>query len=46
MRLQKRRQCHAPALHAGPSYRVAGTLTNVDIITERSFWIGVIQAQQ
>ncbi|WP_310450985.1 lipopolysaccharide biosynthesis protein RfbH [Sulfuritalea sp.] len=25
----------------GHSYRVAGTLTNADIITERSFWIGV-----
>ena len=25
----------------GRSYRVAGTLTNADIITERSFWIGV-----
>ncbi|MFH1871209.1 MAG: lipopolysaccharide biosynthesis protein RfbH [Pseudomonadota bacterium] len=23
------------------SYRIAGTLTNADIITERSFWIGV-----
>ncbi|MCM2305835.1 MAG: lipopolysaccharide biosynthesis protein RfbH [Sulfuritalea sp.] len=23
------------------SYRVAGTLTNADIITERSFWIGI-----
>jgi len=25
----------------GRAYRVAGTLTNADIITERSFWIGV-----
>jgi CDP-6-deoxy-D-xylo-4-hexulose-3-dehydrase len=25
----------------GRTYRVAGTLTNADIITERSFWIGV-----
>ena len=25
----------------GRSYRVAGTLANADIITERSFWIGV-----
>ncbi len=25
----------------GRSYRIAGTLTNADIITERSFWIGV-----
>jgi CDP-6-deoxy-D-xylo-4-hexulose-3-dehydrase len=25
----------------GRSYRIAGTLANADIITERSFWIGV-----
>ena len=25
----------------GRAYRVAGLLTNADIITERSFWIGV-----
>lgn len=25
----------------GRAYRVAGTLTNADVITERSFWIGV-----
>ena len=29
-----------PYMH-GRTYRVAGTLTNADIITERSFWIGV-----
>ena len=28
----------------GRSYRVAGTLANADIITERSFWIGVYPA--
>jgi CDP-6-deoxy-D-xylo-4-hexulose-3-dehydrase len=25
----------------GRTYRIAGALTNADIITERSFWIGV-----
>ena len=36
-----RRQPDAPALYAGRNYRVAGELTNTDIVMNDTFWVGV-----